>query len=90
MPLQTLPEVMSLTKVYMTFSAADAQLVWSQLDAAGFHAVVFNEGAAMSMDGYALAAGGIQVKVPESEAEEARAFLAAPVQELPEDDTAAS
>jgi hypothetical protein len=78
---------MSLVKVYMTFNSADAQLVWSRLDAAGFHATVFNEGAAMAMDGYALAAGGIQVKVPESEAEEARAFLDAPVEESPEGDT---
>jgi hypothetical protein len=30
------------------------------------------------MDGYALAVGGIRVQVPESEAEEARAFLSAP------------
>ena len=81
---------MPAVKVYMTFSAADAQLVWSRLDAAGFHPAVFNEGAAMSMDGYALAAGGIQVKVPESEAEEAQAFLDAPVTELPGDDSTAS
>ncbi|HEY1172265.1 MAG TPA: DUF2007 domain-containing protein [Verrucomicrobiae bacterium] len=81
---------MSLVKVYMTFSSADAQLVWSRLDAAGFHATVFHEGAAMALDGYALAAGGIQVKVPESEAEEARAFLDAPVSELPGDDDSAA
>lgn len=73
---------MSLVKVYTSFSSADAQLVWSRLDAAGFHPTVFNEVAALTMDGYALAAGGILVKVPESEADEARAFLDAPVEEL--------
>jgi hypothetical protein len=81
---------MALVKVYTAFNSADAQLVWSRLDAAGFHAEVFNELASLAMDGYALAAGGIQVKVPESEAAEARAFLDTPVTELPEGDCTAS
>jgi hypothetical protein len=81
---------MALVKVYTAFNSADAQLVWSRLDAAGFHAEVFNEVAALTMDGYALAAGGILVKVPESEAAEVREFLAAPVEELPGDDSTAS
>ena len=81
---------MGLVKVYMAFNSADAQLVWSRLDAAGFHAEVFNEIAALAMDGYALAAGGIQVKVPESEAAEALAFLAAPVSEVPDNDSSNS
>jgi len=81
---------MSLVKVYTAFNSADAQLVWSRLDAAGFHAAVFNEVASLTMDGYALAAGGILVKVPESEFEEARAFLDAPVTELPEGDSPAT
>lgn len=48
-----------------------------RLEAAGFHAVVTNELSALSMDGYALAAGGILVQVPDAEADEAREFLAA-------------
>jgi hypothetical protein len=82
---------MELVKVYTAFNPADAQLVWSRLDAAGFHAEVYNELAALSMEGgYALAAGGILVKVPESEFAEVRAFLDTPVTELPENDPTAS
>jgi len=81
---------MSLVKVYTAFNSADAQLVWSRLAAAGFHAEVFNEISSLAMDGYALAAGGILVKVPESEFAEVRAFLDTPVTELPENDPTAS
>ncbi len=72
--------------VHRAFNPADAQLVRSRLDAAGFHPVVTNELSALSMDGYALAVGGILVEVPESEAGAAREFLAAstPVGEVPE------
>ena len=55
----------------------DAQMVRSRLEAAQFHAVVTHELSALSMDGYALAAGGILVQVPEDEAAEAKALLAA-------------
>lgn len=66
---------MGLVTVYNSFSAADAQLIHSLLDAAGFHAEVFNELASLSLDGYALAAGGIQVRVPEDEVADARALI---------------
>ena len=62
--------------VYRAFNPADAHLVRSRLEAAGFHAFVTNELSALSMDGYALAAGGILVQVPEDEAAEAEEFLA--------------
>ncbi len=68
----------NLVTVFSAFNPADAQLARSRLDAAGFHAVVMNELSALSMDGYALAAGGILVQVPESEAADAREFLNAP------------
>ncbi len=61
--------------VYRAFNPADAHLVRSRLEAAGFHAFVTNELSALSMDGYALAAGGILVQVPEEEATEAEEFL---------------
>jgi hypothetical protein len=64
-----------LVTVHTAFNPADAHLVRSRLEAAEFHAVVINELSALSMDGYALAAGGILVQVPESEAAEARQFL---------------
>lgn len=66
---------MTLVTVYKAFSSADAQLIRSRLDAAGFHAVVQHELASLSMEGYSMAAGGIQVQVPDSEADEARALI---------------
>ena len=66
---------MELATVSRAFNSADAHLVRSRLEAAGFHAVVTNELSALSMEGYALAAGGILVQVPDHEAAEATAFL---------------
>jgi len=64
-----------LVTVSTAFNPADAQLVRSRLEVAGFHPVVTNELSALSLDGYALAAGGILVQVPEEEAAEAKEFL---------------
>ncbi len=66
---------MALVTVQTAFNPMDAQLTRSRLEAAGFHPVVMNELSALSMEGYALAAGGILVQVPEAEAAEAKAFL---------------
>jgi hypothetical protein len=63
---------MSLVTVFSAFNPMDARL-----EAAQFHAVVTHELSALSMDGYALAAGGILVQVPAEEAAEAKEFLAA-------------
>lgn len=68
---------MPLVTVSSAFNPADAQLIRSRLEAAGFHAVVQHELSALSLDGYALAAGGILVQVPAEEAAEAKEFLAA-------------
>ena len=62
---------MSLKTVYRTFSAGDANLVCSRLEAANLQACVAHELSALSMDGYALAAGGIKVQVPEEQADDA-------------------
>jgi hypothetical protein len=62
--------------VFKAFSVAEAQLVCSRLEAAGFESVVTHELAALSMEGYSMAAGGVRVEVPAEQAEEARAFLA--------------
>jgi hypothetical protein len=77
---------MSLVTVSSAFNPADAQLVRSRLEAAGFHAVVSHELSALSLDGYALAAGGILVQVPEDEAADAKEFLSAatPLDEPPQ------
>ena len=69
---------MQLVTIFSAFSPAEAQLVRSRLDAAGFHASVADELSALSIDGYSLAVGGVRVQVPETEADEARAFLYAP------------
>jgi len=66
---------MPLITVYTALNPADAQLARSRLDAAGFHVEIAHGLSALSLDGYAMAAGGIRVQVPEGEAAEAREFL---------------
>jgi hypothetical protein len=63
--------------VYTSFSSAEAQLIRSRLEVAGFHAFVTHELSALNIDGYSMAAGGIRVQVPEEEAADARELLAA-------------
>jgi hypothetical protein len=73
---------MNLVTVFKAFSPAEAQLTRARLEAAGFHAMVIGELAALSMEGYSSATGGIRVQVPDNEAAEAREFLdAGPVAE---------
>jgi len=67
---------MQLVTVFRALNPADAHLVRSRLEAAEFHPVVTHELSALSMDGYALAAGGILVQVPDEEAADAKEFLA--------------
>lgn len=69
---------MHLVTIFTAFNPAEAHVIRSCLDAANFHAVVTHELSALSMDGYALAAGGILVQVPDAEADEAREFLNSP------------
>ena len=69
---------MSPTTIYRAFNPAEAQLVRSRLEAAGFHPFVADELSALSIDGYAITAGGIRVQVPESEAADAKEFLESP------------
>jgi hypothetical protein len=66
---------MELVTVYRSFSPAEAQLIRSRLDAADIPAAVMNELAALSLDGYSMAAGGVLVQVPENYVEEARALI---------------
>ena len=66
---------MNLVTVYNTFSSADAQLIRSMLEAAEVPATVAHELSALSLDGYAMAAGGIAVQVPEEHAEFARELI---------------
>ena len=66
---------MNPTTIFKALNPAEAQLVRSRLEAAGFHPFVADELSALSIDGYSLATGGIRVQVPESEADEAKTFL---------------
>ena len=67
---------MTWVTVFRAFNPAEAQLACSRLIAANFQAQVLHELSALSLDGYALAAGGILVQVPEAEAVDARELLA--------------
>jgi len=71
---------MNPVTVYRALNPADANLVCSRLEAAGFHPFVVGEIAALTMEGYALASGGIRVQLPESEFDDAREFLDAPAE----------
>jgi Putative prokaryotic signal transducing protein len=66
---------MKLVTVYRAFSPADAQLICSLLQAHDIPAMVADELSALSMDGYAMATGGIRVQVPEEQVENARALI---------------
>lgn len=68
---------MKLVTIFKAFSPAEAELTRARLEAAGFHAVVIGELAALSMEGYSSSTGGIRVQVLESEADEVREFLKA-------------
>ena len=67
----------SLVTVYRALNPADAQLIRSRLDAAGIPVEVMHELSSLSMEGYALGAGGIRVQVRQQDAEEARALIQA-------------
>lgn len=66
---------MKLATVFSTFNPAEAHVVRSRLEASGFHAEVKNELAALSIEGYSMATGGIEVQVPDDELEDARRLI---------------
>jgi hypothetical protein len=66
---------MDFMTVYTALNPADADLVRSRLEANGFLVNIKNEIAARSIDGYALAAGGLLVQVPEDQAQCARQLI---------------
>ena len=53
---------MQFVTVFTAFNPAEAELVRSRLEAAEFHPVITHGLSALSIDGYALAAGGILVR----------------------------
>lgn len=68
---------MKLVTIHRTFSPVEAQVIRSLLESASIPAEVLHETAALTTEGYALGVGGIRVQVPEDQAEDARAILAA-------------
>ncbi len=66
---------MKLVTVFSTFNPAEAHVVRSRLEASGFRAEVKNELASLSIEGYSMATGGIEVQVPEDQLEDARELL---------------
>jgi hypothetical protein len=71
---------MNPVTITTVLNPAEAGLICSRLDAAGFHPFMPDEFAALNTDGYTLAIGGIRIQVPENEAADAVEFLAAPAQ----------
>jgi len=65
---------MEFVTVHTAFNPAGADLVRSRLEAAGFHPVLKGM-AALSMEGYSLTTGGIDVQVPDGEGANAVEFL---------------
>ena len=67
---------MELVTLSRVFAPAEADLLAARLESAGFTPFVHGLDAALSMEGYSLVTGGIQVKVPSDQSEAARKFLA--------------
>ena len=55
---------MDRVTVFTAFNPVQAQIVSTRLQTAGLDATVEGEAAALSMEGYSLATGGIRVQVP--------------------------
>jgi hypothetical protein len=67
---------MNLVTVHRSFNPAEAEVVRSRLEASEFDVTMVHDLASLSMDGYALAAGGI-LQVPENQAVAARELITA-------------
>ncbi|HTL72757.1 MAG TPA: hypothetical protein VL863_05590 [bacterium] len=70
---------MKLVTIATNFNLADAGLVCSRLDAAGFHPTLVNENASNWLGGTSTATM-LQIQVPEDEAANAKEFLDTPVE----------
>ncbi len=61
--------------MFTAFNPVQAQIVSTRLQTAGLDATVEGEAAALSMEGYSLATGGIRVQVPSTQEDEARRLI---------------
>ena len=66
---------MDRVTVFTAFNPVQAQIVSTRLQTAGLDATVEGEAAALSMEGYSLATGGIRVQVPCTQEDEARRLI---------------
>jgi|TARA_B100001094_G_scaffold53089_1_gene48693 hypothetical protein len=66
---------MDRVTVFTAFNPVQAQIVSARLQTAGLDATVEGEAAALSMEGYSLATGGIRVQVPSAQEDEARRLI---------------
>jgi len=66
---------MKLVTIFRAFEASQADLAFAQLQAAGLHPELADEDSALAI-GTPMAVGGIKVKVPEDEVEDAKIILA--------------
>jgi len=64
---------MNLVTIHTAVSFGEAEVIRSRLEAAGFEPVLQNEISAFN----SMAEGGVRIQVPEEEAEDAKALLAA-------------
>ena len=70
---------MNRVAIATSFNLADAELMRSRLEAAGFHPFIANELSAGWLGGTS-AAGQMRIEVPDTEAAEAKLFLDTPVE----------
>ena len=66
---------MDRVTVFTAFNPVQAQIVSARLQTAGLDATVEGEAAALRMEGYSLATGGIRVQVPSAQEDEARRLI---------------
>ena len=66
---------MDRVTVFTAFNPVQAQIVSTRLQTAGLDATVEGEAAALSMEGYSLATGGIRVQVPSTQEDDARRLI---------------
>ena len=71
---------MELVTVFQTLYPAEAELVQTQLDAAGFDSMIANELSTITFGPPAANAAGILVQVPADQADDARELIVSPVE----------
>ena len=71
---------MKLVTLVTSFNLAEAGLICSRLEAAGFHPFMGNENASSWLGGTMSTGTQMRIEVPENEATDAKEFLDAPAE----------